>query len=221
MSSTKKASDAVEVLRRRYVGDDPERLASLEKERVHAKVARQIYDLRTAAGLSQAELAERVGTTQSAISRLENADYEGHSLNMLRRVADALGSRIEVGLGEEKRSVRPFVFRSLLHLLRRSRRLTLEDLARQTDVPRDELAALEQQEGFRPTPRTVLQLGHFYGLSPGKLAALAGAPHAPIDEVREPAVRFTAMSESFLDLSPEERRALDELVGALKEEGPR
>lgn len=74
MSSKKQTADAVEILRRRFVGEHPERLASVEEERLHAKVARQIYDLRTAAGLSQAELAERIGTTQSAISRLERAD---------------------------------------------------------------------------------------------------------------------------------------------------
>lgn len=218
MSSKKRTSDAVEILRRRYVGDDPERLASLEGERVHAKVARQIYDLRTAAGLSQAELAERVGTTQSAISRLESADYEGHSLSMLRRIAEALGAKIDVGLAEMDRSVRPYVFRTFLHLLRRSRGLTLEALAQEADVPREELAAIEQQGGHRPGPRTLYQLGRFFRLSPEKLAALAGATTEPADEIREPAYRFAAMSEGFSDLSAEEKRALDELVGALREE---
>ena len=42
---------------------------------------------RTEAGLSQKELAEMIGTTQSVISRLEDADYEGHSLSMLSRIA--------------------------------------------------------------------------------------------------------------------------------------
>ncbi len=99
MTSKKRTTDALEILRRRYIDGRPENLASLEEERVHAKVARQIYDLRTATGLSQSELAERVGTTQSAISRLESADYEGHSLSMLRRVAEALGAKVEVDLG--------------------------------------------------------------------------------------------------------------------------
>jgi transcriptional regulator with XRE-family HTH domain len=218
MSSKKQTADAVEILRRRYIGEDPERLASLDEERVHAKVARQIYDLRTRAGLSQAELAERVGTTQSAISRLESADYEGHSLSMLRRIAEALGAKIDVGLGEADRSVRLYVFRTFLHLLRRSRRLSLEALARETAVPREELAAIEQQADHRPSPRTVYQLGRFYGLSPAKLAALAGATRHPVDEVREPTFRFAALSEGFSDLSIEEKRALDELVTALREE---
>lgn len=52
--------------------------------------------MRTEAGLSQRELAKKVGTTASAICRLEDADYEGHSLSMLRRIAAALGRRVEI-----------------------------------------------------------------------------------------------------------------------------
>jgi hypothetical protein len=37
-----------------------------------------------------------VGTTTSVICRLEDADYQGHSLAMLRRVADALNKRVEL-----------------------------------------------------------------------------------------------------------------------------
>lgn len=96
MSKQEVITDAVEIVRRRFIGDDPERLASVEEERLYARVARRIYNLRQEAGLTQSELAERVGTTQSAISRLESADYEGHSLKMLERIADALGAEVEV-----------------------------------------------------------------------------------------------------------------------------
>jgi len=221
MTGKKRTTDAVELLRRRYVDGDPDRLASLEEERVHAKVARQIYGLRKQAGLSQAELAERIGTTQSAVSRLEDADYEGHSLSMLRRVADALGASVEVDLGEAGRNVTPYVFRTFMQFLRREKGLTLDELAREANLPREELAALEQQESVRPGPRTVYQLSRFYRLSPAKLAALAGASAEPVDEVREPAYRFAAMSEEFSRLSKEERCALKELVGVLKEESRR
>jgi transcriptional regulator with XRE-family HTH domain len=80
----------------RFIGDDPERIASYEEARANAEVAAAIFDLRTIAGLSQRELAVRVGTTASVICRLEDADYEGHSLSMLRRVAAALGRRVEI-----------------------------------------------------------------------------------------------------------------------------
>jgi len=96
MNKTRKTSNAVRILHRRYVGDDVERKASLEKERVNAEVARTIYELREQAGLSQKELADRVDTTQSVISRLEDADYDGHSLSMLNRIAKALNQRVQV-----------------------------------------------------------------------------------------------------------------------------
>jgi DNA-binding XRE family transcriptional regulator len=59
-------------------------------------VAQALYDARTAAGLTQAKLAKAAGTTQQVISQLEDADYKGHSLSMLRRIAAALGSRVEL-----------------------------------------------------------------------------------------------------------------------------
>ena len=58
--------------------------------------SRLIRQLRRQAGLTQNELAERIGTTQSVISRLESDDYEGHSLSMLYRIGVALNRRIVV-----------------------------------------------------------------------------------------------------------------------------
>ena len=59
-------------------------------------VARKIYALRKRAGLTQKQLAKLVGTTTSVVCRLEDADYQGHSLAMLRRVASALNKRVEL-----------------------------------------------------------------------------------------------------------------------------
>jgi len=86
----------VQYLYDRYIGDEPERVREFEEEELNAEIARRIYDLRTKAGLSQRELARRVGTTASAICRLEDADYEGHSLFMLKRIAGALNQRVEI-----------------------------------------------------------------------------------------------------------------------------
>jgi len=97
-------SEAIQHLHDRYVGDDPERVALFEAALANAEVARDIYRLRTAAGLTQQHLAKLVGTTASVISRLEDADYEGHSLAMLRRVAAALGRRVEVRFPPAKQS---------------------------------------------------------------------------------------------------------------------
>jgi len=221
MSRKERTDDAVSILHRRYIGDDPAKAALLEEERLHAKVARNIYELRTKAGLSQRELADRIGTTQSAISRLEDADYQGHSLSMLRRVAEALGADVDVGFVGPSQTIEPMVFRRLMNLLRRSKRLDLDRLAEEIDVDRGELAAIEQIEGHRPSARTVSKLAQFYGLTPRKLATLAGGVDTAIDEVHEPALRFAAQSQDFSKLSAEERKALDDLVRALQETGAR
>jgi ribosome-binding protein aMBF1 (putative translation factor) len=94
----KTTTDAVEILWKRYYEGHPELQAELEEEMINLEIAQQIYDLRTKSGLTQKQLAERVGTSTSVISRLEDADYRGHSLTMLRRIATALGGRVEVKL---------------------------------------------------------------------------------------------------------------------------
>ncbi len=69
------------------------------------EIAQMIYDARTAAGLTQTELAKLIGTQQPVISQLENADYEGHSLSMLERIAEALKLRVELRLVPEDAEV--------------------------------------------------------------------------------------------------------------------
>jgi DNA-binding XRE family transcriptional regulator len=92
----RRTADAVEVLHRRYYEGKPERISALEEARANDEVARKIYELRTRAGLTQRQLAKRVGTTASVICVLEDADYQGHSLAMLRRIAAALKQRVEI-----------------------------------------------------------------------------------------------------------------------------
>jgi DNA-binding XRE family transcriptional regulator len=91
----------------RYIGTDPARIESFEEEVANAELARKVYDLRTEAGLTQKELAKMVGTTASVISRLEDADYDGHSMAMLRRIASALGKRVEIRFVTLKRTTKP------------------------------------------------------------------------------------------------------------------
>jgi ribosome-binding protein aMBF1 (putative translation factor) len=55
-----------------------------------------VREMRGEAGLTQAELAKKVGTTQSVIARLEDAQYMGHSLTMLERVAAACGVALKL-----------------------------------------------------------------------------------------------------------------------------
>jgi transcriptional regulator with XRE-family HTH domain len=89
-------SKALQFTYDRYVGEDARHQAAFDEALAGAAVARQLYELRTKAGLTQTRLAQMVGTSTSAISRLEDADYDGHSLSVLRRIASALNRRVEV-----------------------------------------------------------------------------------------------------------------------------
>jgi transcriptional regulator with XRE-family HTH domain len=64
----------------------------------------EVLKARAESGLSQAEVAARVGTTQSAIARLESAAAKhSPSIATLRRYASALGYKLEVRLVKEER----------------------------------------------------------------------------------------------------------------------
>ena len=98
----KATTDALKILAH-IAGSDPRRQESFEEEFANREVALRIFELRQSSGLSQAELARRVGTTQSVISRLEDADYEGHSLAMLNRIAAAVERRVDIRFLPRKR----------------------------------------------------------------------------------------------------------------------
>ncbi len=95
-TSKRNPTDAVEIIHRRYYEGRPQRMAELAEAEANDTVAREIYELRKRAGLTQQQLAKLVATTTSVICRLEDADYEGHSLAMLRRIARALNKRVEL-----------------------------------------------------------------------------------------------------------------------------
>jgi ribosome-binding protein aMBF1 (putative translation factor) len=89
-------SDGLAILDRRHFQGRPARLRVLAEATLNAQIAQEIYALRIKAGLTQKQLAELVRTTDSVISRLEDADYAGHSLKMLQRISAALNRRIEI-----------------------------------------------------------------------------------------------------------------------------
>lgn len=55
-----------------------------------------IHEMREHAGFTQTELARKVRTTQSVIARLEDAEYTGHSLAILERIAAACGVALKI-----------------------------------------------------------------------------------------------------------------------------
>jgi len=92
-----KTKDALKIMDRMVKGDS-EMETLVAEASINAEVAQLIYDARIAADMTQAELAKLIGTTQSVIARLEDADYEGHSLSMLQRIASVLDRKIEIHL---------------------------------------------------------------------------------------------------------------------------
>ncbi|NEO39334.1 MAG: helix-turn-helix transcriptional regulator [Moorea sp. SIOASIH] len=90
-----KTSDAIKILNKK-TRTDPEMEEMIAEASLNAEVAQLIYEARTKAGLTQKQLAELVGTKQPVIARLEDADYEGHSLSMLQKISRALNHRVAI-----------------------------------------------------------------------------------------------------------------------------
>lgn len=94
----------VDALVSEFLTESPDAQRLLHEARLAADLAEAVYTLRSEAGLTQRELAARVGTTASVISRLESADYQGHSLGMLNRIAAAVGKAVELHFVDLPRS---------------------------------------------------------------------------------------------------------------------
>ena len=97
-----RTKDALKILKG-VTGDSESVKAGIEQARINFEVAQMIYDARTKAGLTQSELAALIGSKQPVIARLEDADYEGHSLTILQRIAAALEQRLELQFVPQQR----------------------------------------------------------------------------------------------------------------------
>ncbi len=69
-----------------------------EEELQKLAIGEQLARLRLEAGLTQAQVAKRTGTTASAISRYENAEYDRYELRTLQKIVRACGGRLEISL---------------------------------------------------------------------------------------------------------------------------
>ena len=96
-----KTTDALKIMDQ-MIGDDPNLRTLIAEATINAEVAQLIYDARTQAGITQQQLAKLIDSSQPVIARLEDADYEGHSLTMLQRIAEALDRRLEITLAPRK-----------------------------------------------------------------------------------------------------------------------
>ena len=109
------------------------------------------------------------------------------------------------------------VFGRFVHLMRRSRGLTVERLAQDADVDLAELVVIEEGGYHKPEVRTVYQLANVFGVQQSNLMQVAGLTAPKDDRIVTEAVRFAARSESVTALTLEERRALEAFVAVLSE----
>lgn len=120
--------------------------------------------------------------------------------------------------GESPAIERPtgrIAFARFLDLARRWRSLSLESLAERGNVDLSELVEIIEEHA-QPSPRTVYQLSQVLEIPNETLMELAGLIQ-PREEVAEAAVRFAARSEPTVELSKDERDALEEFVKVLVE----
>lgn len=80
----------------------PKFKASFDDEEKKLSIGEQLVELRTRADMTQAEVAKKAGTTASAISRYENADYDHYEVKTLQRIAIACGGSMEIKFSLKK-----------------------------------------------------------------------------------------------------------------------
>ena len=84
--------------------------ADFEQEYKNLVISEKIAELRHKAHLTQDELAKRIHTTKSAISRYESNKYQGYSLSLLQKIAVACGADLEVGFVFKKNGRKSLAF---------------------------------------------------------------------------------------------------------------
>src|SRR5215208_1292306 len=70
---------------------DPEYCALYKEEGARKELWLQLVEARQTAGLSQRELAKRLGVSQAQVARIEKRGYDAYTLTSLRRYVEALG----------------------------------------------------------------------------------------------------------------------------------
>src|SRR3990167_9710318 len=92
----KRRKDDLDRFTEKLLKMDPSLQEEFDKADRAWDIAFQIRDLRQKAGLTQKQLAELVGTKQSNIARIENADYTRYTLTTLEKVTRALRAKLEI-----------------------------------------------------------------------------------------------------------------------------
>jgi len=101
-------------MKNRYLGQSFDKLLASQMKKPGFKrewkklepeyqLMKSLIEAREKTGISQTELASRIGTKQPALSRLERGAYKKASMETLHKIADALGFDLVVSLAPKKR----------------------------------------------------------------------------------------------------------------------
>lgn len=123
----------------------------------------------------------------------------------------------DLGLLQPQSTEKIHVFGKLIEFARRSRRVSVAELARQADIDLAELVVIERDESVVPEPRTVYKLAESLGLPVRGLMELSGLAQRRDEALNEAALLFAAKSEPTAKLSKEEKEAFEEFVKVLAE----
>lgn len=74
-----------------------------QKELIRLSIGEQLLQLRLKARLTQAQVAKKVGTTASAISRYENAEYDRYEIQTLRKIVEACGGKLSISMDRDEK----------------------------------------------------------------------------------------------------------------------
>lgn len=109
-------------------------------------------------------------------------------------------------------------FGKFVNLMRRQRRLSLEQLAEKVDIDIEELLEIEDCCKKKPSVRTVHNLASFFEIPNNSLLQMAQIVTQRSPNLMSEAIRFAARSESITELKKEERLALETFVSFLSKQ---
>lgn len=106
-------------------------------------------------------------------------------------------------------------FGRFVRLMRRSQRMSREELAQNADIDIKEIIEIEDDVRHKPHVRSVYQLSGVFKLPSVKLMQVAGLAKVRNDNIERHIERFAARSDPMADLTIEERAALEDFVAQL------
>ena len=118
----------------------------------------------------------------------------------------------------ERNDESSIAFGRFINLLRRQRRISLEQLAMDADVTLTELVEIESDIHYKPALRTTYQLANYFHMPRTGFIQLAGLTLQKNAHLSEEAVRFAARAESSAELTPEENTALEAFVAIVSKQ---